>query len=65
MKDNFITELKIEIDTENQDENYINEMKKKQEEAEKKAQDELAKLELLRKKIKFTLIKPEVFKIKK
>ena len=39
--------------------------KKKQEEAEKKAQDELAKLELLRKKIKFTLIKPEVFKNKR
>ena len=56
---------KIEIDPENQDENYINEMKKKQEEAEKKAQDELAKLELLRKKIKFTLIKPEVFKNKR
>ena len=40
-------------------------MKKKQEEAEKKAQDDAAKLELIRKKIKFTIIKPEVFKKKR
>ena len=56
---------KIEIDPENQDEAYQEEMKKKQEEAEKKAQDDAAKLELIRKKIKFTIIKPEVFKKKR
>ena len=43
----------------------MKERKKKQEEAEKKAQDENALNEKLKKKIKINLIKPDVFKKKR
>ena len=44
---------------------YQEEIKKKQEEAEKKAQDENAFNEKIKKKIKISIIKPEVFKKKR
>ena len=44
---------------------YQEEIKKKQEEAEKKAQDENAFNEKIKKKIKLSMIKPEIFKKKR
>ena len=55
---------KIEPDP-SKDAAYQEEIKKKQEEAEKKAQDENAFNEKIKKKIKINLIKPEVFKKKR
>jgi hypothetical protein len=57
---------KIEPDpSKAEDAAYQEEIKKKQEEAEKKAQDENAFNEKIKKKIKISIIKPEVFKKKR
>ena len=57
---------KIEPDpTKAEDVTYQEEIKKKQEEAEKKAQDENALNEKLKKRIKINIIKPEIFKKKR
>jgi predicted transcriptional regulator len=57
---------KIEPDpSKAEDAAYQEEIKKKQEEAEKKAQEENAFNEKIKKKIKISLIKPEVFKKKR
>ena len=48
-----------------EDATYQEEIKKKQEEAEKKAQDENSLNEKLKKKIKINIIKPEIFKKKR
>ena len=54
---------KIEPDpSKAEDATYQEEIKKRQEEAEKKAQDENAFNEKIKKKIKINMIKPEVFK---
>ena len=57
---------KIEPDpSKAEDATYQEEIKKRQEEAEKKAQDENAFNEKIKKKIKINMIKPEVFKKKR
>ena len=57
---------KIEPDpSKAEDASYQEEIKKKQEEAEKKAQEENAFNEKIKKKIKISLIKPEIFKKKR
>ena len=57
---------KIEPDpSKAEDAAYQEEIKKKQEEAEKKAQEENAFNEKIKKKIKISLIKPEIFKKKR
>ena len=57
---------KIEPDpSKAEDAAYQEEIKKKQEEAEKKAQDENAFNEKIKKKIKISIIKPEIFKKKR
>ena len=57
---------KIEPDpTKAEDAQYQEEIKKRQEEAEKKAQEENAFNEKIKKKIKISLIKPDIFKKKR
>ena len=57
---------KIEPDpTKAEDAQYQEEIKKRQEEAEKKAQEENALNEKIKKKIKISLIKPDIFKKKR
>ena len=56
---------KIEGDPENQEPEYLEKIRLQNEENEKKAADENAKYEKIKKKIKLVFVKPEVFKNKR
>ena len=60
-----IEPTKVEPDPENQDPEYLEKIRVEQENNEKKAADENAKYEKIKKRIKFVFIKPEVFKKKR
>lgn len=56
---------KVEGDPENQEPEYLEKIRLQNEENEKKAADENAKYEKIKKKIKLVFVKPEVFKNKR